>query len=84
MLIAPNAGRLGLLKNGLALMLGRAQRDQDFDLLCAQSLHITCKRKSLLVARDGERTRIKGPFDLELRQGALTVVTPHGEDGVVR
>lgn len=83
-LIAPNAGRMGLLKNGLALMLGRAQRDQDFDLLCAQSLHITCKRKSLLVARDGERTRIKGPFDLELRQGALTVLTPHGEDGVVR
>ncbi|MGS4983273.1 Diacylglycerol kinase family enzyme [Pseudosulfitobacter pseudonitzschiae] len=83
-LIAPNRGRMGLLKNGIALMLGLAQRDQDFDLLCAQSLHITCKRKSLLIARDGERTRIRGPFDLELRQGALKVLTPGGEDGVVR
>lgn len=83
-LIAPNVGRLGLLKNGLALMLGRAQRNQDFELLCAQSLHITAKQKSLLVARDGERTRIKAPFDLELRQGALTVLTPHGDDGAVR
>ena len=83
-LIAPNRGRIGLLKNGIALMLGLAQRDQDFDLLCAQSLHITCNRKSLLIARDGERTRIRGPFNLELRQGALKVLTPGGEDGVVR
>lgn len=83
-LIAPNRGRLGLLKNGLALMLGRAQRDHDFELLCADRMHITCKRKSLLVARDGERTRLSGPFDLEMRQGALTVLTPDGEDGGIR
>ncbi|ASM72938.1 MULTISPECIES: diacylglycerol/lipid kinase family protein [Roseobacteraceae] len=83
-LIAPNAGRAGLLKNGLALMLGRAQRNQDFELLCAERLHITCKRKSLLVARDGERSRISGPFDLELRHGALTVLTPDSAVGGVR
>ncbi len=83
-LIAPNSGRLGLLKNGLALMLGRAQRHHDFELMCADHMHITCKRKSLLVARDGERSRISGPFHLEMRQGALTVLTPDGDDGGVR
>ncbi len=75
-LIAQNAGRLGLLKHGVALLSGRAQRNRDFRFICGKSIVIQSKKKSLLVARDGEREKLASPFKIEMLAGGLQVIAP--------
>lgn len=76
LLVAPDVSRARLLLNGLRLMLGLAEKNREFQLICADEIRIEARRKSLLVARDGERTRIKAPFALQMHKGALTVIAP--------
>lgn len=84
LLIAQDTGRFGLLRNGVALLLGIAQRDRNFRLICSEAIDITPRRKSLLVARDGERERMAGPFKVVMRAGALTVIAPPQVQAEVR
>ena len=76
LLVAPDVSRARLLWNGLRLVMGMASKNREFQLICADEIDIKARRKSLLVARDGERSRIKGPFHLEMRKGALQVIAP--------
>lgn len=76
LLIAPNVSRARLLWNGISLMLGRAARDREFELIGASEITIEARRKSLLVARDGERSRLHGPYKVRLRRDALQVAVP--------
>lgn len=75
-LIAPNEGRWGLIKSGFALLFGRMTRGHDFSLISATEVEITTKRKSLRLARDGERERLRGPYKFATHDKALTVMVP--------
>lgn len=76
LMIAPDCGRWGMMRSALAVLFGRATRGRDFQLLCSDSFELHGRRKKLLVARDGERARMKGPFHLHLSDDALQVVVP--------
>ncbi|MFD0860468.1 diacylglycerol/lipid kinase family protein [Roseovarius aquimarinus] len=74
--VAPDTGRWGMLKNALALAMGRAQRDVQFHLIGAERITIAAKRSLRDVACDGERAKMRAPFTLEAREGELTVIAP--------
>nr|WP_281284771.1 diacylglycerol kinase family protein [Roseovarius arcticus] len=74
--ISPDTGRWGMLRSALALAMGRAQRDVDFDMIAADSIRIETHRRSCDVACDGERGRMRAPLELKVVQDALTVIVP--------
>ena len=76
LMIAPDCGRWGMMRSALAVLFGRAIRGRDFQLMCSDSFELHGRRKKLLVARDGERARMRGPFHLHLSDDALQVVVP--------
>tara|TARA_R110002020_G_scaffold26514_34_gene86065 strand:- start:3560 stop:4567 length:1008 start_codon:yes stop_codon:yes gene_type:complete len=80
LMVAPDSGRMGMIRSSLAVLARRASRERDFDLICSDAIELRVKRKKLLVARDGERTHMKGPFHLALSDTPLEVVVP-GEFG---
>ncbi len=82
--IAPDTGRWGMLRNALALAVGRAQRDVDFDMIAADSIRIETRRQSCDVACDGERGRIRTPLNLKVVEDALTVIVPPERQGDTR
>lgn len=77
-LLAPDCGRFGLVKRAFMVALRGVKRDRDFTLLTGEDVVIETKRKSNLVARDGERQRMDGPYHFRFRKDALTVIVPAG------
>jgi len=75
--VAPDCGRWGMLKNAVALAMGRAQRDIAFHLIAAERITISARRKHSDVACDGERSRMRAPFELQAIKDELTVIVPH-------
>ena len=76
--VAPDEGRRGLMRGAAALALGLARPRRDYEMICAPTIRITTRRSSRLVARDGERSRMGGPFELTVAPGALHVLAPRG------
>ena len=74
--VAPDGGRWGLMRHAAALALGIARPHRDYELICGAPIRITPRRASRLVARDGERARMRGPFELAVEPGALSVLVP--------
>lgn len=74
--VAPDSGRLGLVRNALRLASQTAQPGRDFELLCGADVVVESRRKHSLVARDGERDRIASPFRFRFLRDALQVVAP--------
>lgn len=74
--IAPDSDRLGLLKFAVRLARQTTRVDRDFELLCGSDILVETVKPRKLVARDGERERIKGPFHFRVRQDALQVLVP--------
>jgi len=74
--VAPDTGRWGMFKNALALAVGRAQRDVQFQLIAGHRITIEAKRSPRDVACDGERARMRAPYTLEAIEGDLTVIVP--------
>jgi diacylglycerol kinase family enzyme len=74
--IAPDSSRLGMLAHALRLAGGATSPDRDFELLCGDEIRMETKRRRLLVARDGERARLDGPFSFRVRHDALRVLLP--------
>lgn len=80
--VAPDTGRWGMIKNALALAVGRAQRDVQFQLIAGRRMTIEAKRSPRDVACDGERARMRAPYTLEAIEGELTVIVPEArQDG---
>ncbi|MGR3805854.1 diacylglycerol/lipid kinase family protein [Marinibacterium profundimaris] len=85
LMIAPDCGRLGMIRSSLAVLTGQASRKRDFDIICSDSFELRARRgKRLLVARDGERTHMDGPFRLQLADTPLEVLVPHKFTETVR
>lgn len=74
--IAPDSGRSGMLRNALSLAMGKAQKKVNFDLLSGRAIRIEAGDKARDVACDGERSRMRPPFDLRVIEGALSVIVP--------
>ena len=77
LMIAPDCGRLGMIRSSLAVLTGQARRKEHFDIICSDRFELRALRgKRLLVARDGERTHMDGPFRLQLVDAPLDVIVP--------
>lgn len=75
--IAPDCGRLALLRYAVRLAFGRVEPGRDVELVCGREIVVeTPRRRRRLVARDGERERMNGPFRFRLHVDALRVVVP--------
>lgn len=77
--VAPDSGRWGLMRHAAALALGVAKPERDYELICGATIRIAPRRPNRLVARDGERARMRGPFELSVAPGALSVLAPREE-----
>lgn len=75
-MVAPDVGRLGLIKFAIRLALGGTRAGRDFRLLSGREITVETKRKRFVVARDGERERMRAPFRFRLRQAALQMIVP--------
>jgi diacylglycerol kinase family enzyme len=75
-LVAPDVGRWGLIAFAIRLALGGMDKDRDFRLLAGRDIVVETRRHGAVVARDGERERIRAPFRFRLRPAALQLVAP--------
>lgn len=67
---------IDLVRTALKLAGGSAQNGSDFDLQIARDITIHTGRKHTLVARDGEKTLMKTPIRIRLRDAPLQVMVP--------
>lgn len=65
-----------LMAAAFRLAFGRVARGQDFELLVADDIEIATRSRHRLVAFDGEKERITGPFRLRIHRQALSVIVP--------
>lgn len=75
-LVAPDVGRFGLIAFAVRLALGTSERGRDFRLLAGREILVETRRRGAVVARDGERGRMRAPFRFRLRSGALELIAP--------
>lgn len=73
---AKGESRLALLATSLRLAFGFLARHEDFDLVISDSLSIEVGAGPRLIALDGEKVRMEGPFELEVLHDALQVIVP--------
>ncbi len=78
-LIARAATRWELFAMSFRLAIGKPLRGRDYDLLTPRELTIDAGRKRRLVAFDGEKARIRGPFRFRMTDEPLTIILPDTE-----
>lgn len=76
--IARATGGWGLIRAAIRLAFGKSARETDFELICSERIEIETRPDRRLIARDGEKERMSGPFNLRMRHGALQVMLPAG------
>ncbi|HXG83557.1 MAG TPA: diacylglycerol kinase family protein [Pyrinomonadaceae bacterium] len=70
-------GRAGLLMLALRSLFGVMQRAKDFESVCVEDFEIeTRRKKSLLVAYDGEVSMMQSPLSYKIHPKALKVLVP--------
>lgn len=74
--LAPDQGRLALLMFALRLFRKSTKRGRDFDYYSGETIDIETRRKHRLLARDGEREKMRSPFRFRVLHGGLTVIAP--------
>lgn len=84
LLIAPDTNRWGLLKHALAIAIGIAKRETDYEMHCGNKITFEMPHRTRPVARDGELAKMKGPYHLRRQRGALNLIVPHDLDEVTR
>lgn len=82
--IAPNSGRWGILRHALALSAGTAEPKRNFEMLASEHIRIHAGQGARLVACDGERMRMHGPFDMRVHKDELFVIAPNTRKTDVR
>lgn len=74
--IPRDTSRLKLLWRAIRIFFRGARRHQDYLLLTGEDILIETRRDKRLVARDGERERMSGPYRFQICRDALTVKVP--------
>jgi len=74
--VAPDCGRLALLGLAARLLAGRLRPARHFELLSGREVVVETRRRTRHLVRDGERSRVPGPYHFRLRPGALRVIAP--------
>ena len=72
-------GRFGLFRLAFRALIGRLKQADDFESFCVEEATIETRRPSLLVATDGEVTRLELPLRYQIRSGALRVLVPQND-----
>jgi len=75
-------GRLALLRTTWRLCFRNVKLGRDVDLLHVDNLSIDTGRRDLLVAYDGEKSRMKTPLKFEILPDALSIILPAEADRV--
>lgn len=78
-LVARAATRRELFTMTFRLAIGKPLRGHDYDLLTPRELSIDTGRKRRLIAFDGEKARIRGPFRFRMSEEPLTIILPDTE-----
>ncbi|MGB3405987.1 MAG: diacylglycerol kinase family protein [Jannaschia sp.] len=74
--IAPDKGRLSLILFALRLAWKSTSSGRDFDYMAGSSIDIETRSKRRLIARDGEREKMRSPFVFRMRPDPLIVIAP--------
>ena len=78
--IAPDTSRFGMVRHAVAVALGRAASERNFELLSGKEIDIESTdrpiRSKRTIAKDGERERLHGPFQFRIVEDALRVLVP--------
>lgn len=81
-LLVARARRPGpLVRSALRLAMGKTSRYKDFNLVCAEEIHLETMPAHEYVAHDGEKTWMDSPFTIRVRKGALKVLVPGDASG---
>lgn len=78
-LLARAETRFALFMMSLRLALGRPMRGREYDLISAEAADIETKQRRTLVAFDGEKQRVRGPFRFRMSDESLTVLLPKSD-----
>ena len=73
-LTARVSSRLGLLKVGFFILIGRAQQLREFAEYHPTSLTIDTRRATLAVSRDGEVSQMTAPIEYRVRKKSLRIL----------
>ena len=76
--LAPDSTRFGLLLFAVRLAWRSMERGRDFDYFAGRDIVIETKGRRRLVARDGERERMRSPFRFHILPEPLRVIAPDG------
>lgn len=74
--LAPDTGRYGLILRALRLAGRTARLGRDMEMIAGRDVTITTRQSHRLVARDGEKETLAGPFRFRLHSDVLTVIAP--------
>lgn len=74
--LAPDSGRLMLLWRAIKILLRIVKPGEDYRILSGREIVIETDRSHRLVARDGEREMMPGPYEVRLLRDAVTVRVP--------
>lgn len=74
--LAPDCNRLTLIWKAMKVIFRGVEKGKDFTLLTGAHATVVTKAGSQLIALDGEREKMKGPFDFSIIKDALTVRVP--------
>ena len=86
--IAPDAGRIEMIRMAVVIALRRGLPERKFAVLSGADILIERLGRRVghrqTIARDGERERLAGPFRLQVVENALTVLVPTTDAGAPR
>lgn len=74
--LTKTVGRFGLVRLVFHALIGRLEQAEEFESRCLSAFEIQTNRRSVLVARDGEVTRMRPPLKYRIRPRALRVIAP--------
>jgi diacylglycerol kinase family enzyme len=74
--IAPDCSRFELVRYAIRLAFRAMEPGRDFELMCGEDILVETPGRRRLIARDGERQHMTGPFRFRLRRDALRVLVP--------
>ncbi|GGL55068.1 diacylglycerol/lipid kinase family protein [Wenxinia marina] len=74
--VGSRTGRAGLFLQAWHLLRGTMKEGRDFDLLPADRVRVDTRRRTVLVACDGEKFRLPSPVTVEMKKNVIDVVVP--------